>query len=102
MTLADLPFGTPARVVHLGVCGELEAELMELGIVPGTTVRVVRAAPFGDPLEVDVAGARLALRRAVAGLVEVTTAPARGEGGPPEPAERSTGPRDPAAAPSAA
>ncbi len=102
MTLADLPFGAPARVVHLGVCGELEAELMELGIVPGTAVRVVRAAPFGDPLEVDVAGARLALRRAVAGLVEVATARGQGDGGPPDPAGRPTAASGPAAAPSAA
>lgn len=42
----------------------------ELGLVPGTEVTVVRVAPFGDPVEVEVRGARLCLRRSEAkGLV---------------------------------
>ncbi|MFN8177060.1 MAG: FeoA family protein [bacterium] len=45
--------------------------LMDLGLVPGTRVRVVRAAPLGDPLEVLVRGTHLSLRRSEAGHVHV-------------------------------
>lgn len=63
MTLADLARSTPALVRGFAAGGEHAVALMQLGLVPGTRVEVVRAAPLGDPLEVDVAGARLALRR---------------------------------------
>lgn len=69
-TLASIGFRVPARVRSLEM-GELGTSLMELGLVPGTRVEVIRQAPWGDPLEVDVAGARLALRRSVAATVIV-------------------------------
>lgn len=69
-TLATLGFRVPARVASLQA-GELGTSLMELGLVPGTRVEVIRQAPWGDPLEIDVAGARLALRRSVAATVFV-------------------------------
>lgn len=70
-SLADLSYGVRARVVSLTPHPSCTISLMELGIVPGAEVCVVRCAPLGDPLEVDVAGARLALRRNVADLVQV-------------------------------
>ena len=45
--------------------------LMDLGLVPGTTVRLVRRAPLGDPLEVIVRGTHLSLRRSEAGRFHV-------------------------------
>jgi ferrous iron transport protein A len=45
--------------------------LMDLGLVPGTRVRMVRAAPLGDPLELLVRGTHLSLRRSEAGRVHV-------------------------------
>lgn len=69
-TLATLGFRVPARVCSLQT-GELGTSLMELGLIPGTRVEVIRQAPWGDPLEIDVAGARLALRRSVAATVTV-------------------------------
>ena len=45
--------------------------LMELGLVPGTVVRVVRRAPFGDPIELVVRGVHLSLRRSEARLIHV-------------------------------
>lgn len=44
---------------------------MELGLVPGTTVRVVKVAPLGDPLELVVRGASLSIRAAEAAAVQV-------------------------------
>lgn len=70
-SLADLAHGVRARVSSLVSRDGCTVSLMELGIVPGAEVRVVRSAPLGDPLEVDVTGARLALRRNVAALIQV-------------------------------
>ena len=41
----------------------LRHRLLEIGLVTGTTVRVVRFAPLGDPIELDVRGCRLSMRR---------------------------------------
>ena len=46
--------------------------LLELGLVPGTQVRVVGISPLGDPLELEVRGARLSLRKKEALGIEVT------------------------------
>ena len=67
--LASLPYDAFATI-H-AIQGELAVALMELGLVPGTKVRVLRAAPLGDPLHVDVSGAQLAIRRGVAANVKV-------------------------------
>lgn len=64
ITLCDLALRVPALVRDYAPGCEHALALMQLGLVPGTRVEVVRAAPLGDPLEVDVAGARLALRKA--------------------------------------
>jgi ferrous iron transport protein A len=45
--------------------------LMDLGLVPGTRVRLVRMAPLGDPLELVVRGTHLSIRRSEAGRVHV-------------------------------
>jgi Fe2+ transport system protein FeoA len=45
--------------------------LMDLGLVPGTTIRYIRCAPLGDPLELVVRGTHLSLRRAEAARVHV-------------------------------
>ncbi|QYO65885.1 FeoA domain-containing protein [Leptolyngbya sp. 7M] len=45
--------------------------LMEMGIVPGVSVRVIKAAPFGDPIEVRLLGYNLALRRNEAAMISV-------------------------------
>jgi len=44
---------------------------MEMGIVPGASVRVIKSAPFGDPLEIRVRGYHLAIRRSEAEQIEV-------------------------------
>jgi Fe2+ transport system protein FeoA len=47
--------------------------LMELGLVPGTTVELVRRAPLGDPIELAVRGVHLSLRRSEASHIHVAT-----------------------------
>lgn len=46
--------------------------LREMGLVPGTQVKMVRRAPFGDPIEIQVRGSNLAMRREEAIHIEIT------------------------------
>jgi ferrous iron transport protein A len=70
-TLADLASGEEARVVNVRNSGTVGKRLMEMGVVPGVLVRVVKAAPFGDPIEVRLRGYSLALRLEEARAIEV-------------------------------
>jgi Fe2+ transport system protein FeoA len=45
--------------------------LLEMGLVPGTTVRVVTIAPLGDPLQIEVRGGQWSIRRAEAAQIQV-------------------------------
>jgi Fe2+ transport system protein FeoA len=62
VTLDRLAVGSPARVI--GVSGDaiVRRRLLEMGLVPGTPVTVLRRAPFGDPIEVSAHGYLLSLR----------------------------------------
>ena len=70
-TLATL--ATQATALVASVTGEprLRRRLLELGLVPGVSVKLLRRAPMGDPLVIQVRGYDLSLRRAEAVLVEV-------------------------------
>ena len=72
-TLDGLAPKTRARVVAVRGTGAVARRLMEMGVVPGAPVSVVRAAPLGDPLEVRVRNYHLALRRSEAQTIEVVT-----------------------------
>ncbi len=71
VSLDELRAGTPARVLAVGGEGAVARRLMEMGVVPGAPVRVVKAAPLGDPLEVRVRNYHLALRRSEAQTITV-------------------------------
>ena len=73
-TLADLEPGAGARVASVDSAGALGRRLLDLGFVPGTEVRVVRRAPLGDPVEYELRGYRLCLRRSEALRIRVTAA----------------------------
>lgn len=69
--LSDLAPGSHAVVV--GFHGDVEPmkRLREMGLVNGTRVRFLRWAPLGDPLEIEVRGYRLSLRKLDAQQIEV-------------------------------
>ncbi|MGQ0658608.1 MAG: FeoA family protein [Chromatiales bacterium] len=71
LTLDDLRPGQRARVVAVAAGGPLQQRLMQLGLIEGTQVELVRRAPTGDPIEFTVLGYALSLRRAEARMVEV-------------------------------
>lgn len=70
-TLNVLTHGLEARVVSVEGEGVVARRLMEMGVVPGAPVCVIKAAPLGDPIEVRVRGYHLALRRAEAQTIRV-------------------------------
>jgi ferrous iron transport protein A len=71
MTLTQLPKGKDARVTAVNGTGSVTRRLMEMGVIPGVGVRVVKAAPFGDPIEIRVRGYSLAMRKSEADSIEV-------------------------------
>lgn len=71
-TLADLPIGAVAVVAAIvDASPDLRRRLLELGVLPGVRVTVIRRAPLGCPLEFDVGGARYAVRRETAAAVKL-------------------------------
>ncbi len=72
-TLKDLEPGE--RGVVVGWAGSAPPiRLMEMGVLQGTEIEVVRLAPFGDPIEVELRGYRLSLRKQEAEQIEVQPA----------------------------
>jgi Fe2+ transport system protein FeoA len=73
-TLATATVGTQAKVKKIIGENAVTRRLMEMGVVPGVSVRVVKTAPFGCPLEIRVRGYNLAIRRSEAEAIEIQTA----------------------------
>ena len=71
MNLAQLSIGNRGEVVHVEGVDEISVRLMEMGLVPGTEFILLGAAPLGDPLELEVRGYRLSLRKSEAARVDV-------------------------------
>jgi len=70
MTLLDLKPGQRSRTQGW-TTEEPPARLMELGILPGTDVELVRFAPLGDPNEIKVRGYHLTIRKSEAALIRI-------------------------------
>ena len=71
-TLANLEIGSDAQVIEVTGTDSLRLRLIEMGFVPGTAVRVVKRAPFGDPLELRLRGGHISLRAAEAARISVS------------------------------
>lgn len=69
--LTDLPHGKDARVTAVNGTGRVTQRLLEMGVVPGVSLKVVKDAPFGDPIEVRLRGYSLAMRRSEADAIEI-------------------------------
>ncbi len=78
LKLSELAIGASAVVRAYPKAGEAFIRLREMGVLPGTTVTLVRTAPLGDPLEIKVRGYHLTLRRAEAAHVVVAPVPTAG------------------------
>ncbi len=70
-TLTALPVGASAVIVRVRCARSIAVRLMEMGLLPGTRVTLVRIAPLGDPIELRVRNYALSIRRAEAELVDI-------------------------------
>lgn len=62
-SFGELKKGMSARIVSAPSDSDQSVRLQEMGFVPGTEVRIVKVAPLGDPMEVDLRGYRLCVRK---------------------------------------
>ena len=71
MTLKELPIGKTATVRTVGGEGALRQHFLDMGIIPGAEVTMVKYAPMGDPVEVRIHSYELTLRLADAGRIAI-------------------------------
>ena len=72
--LSSVAVGTQATVAEIKLPPESRPRLMEMGLLVGTTVELVRFAPLGDPVEIKVRGYNLTLRKSEAEQILVKVA----------------------------
>lgn len=70
-TLADLRPGQSGRIAQIIADFGLRHRLLEMGLTTGTPIQLIRIAPLGDPVEVELRGYRLSVRRREAGRVKL-------------------------------
>ena len=70
-TLGEIKVGKTCRVIKVHGEGAIRRRIMDMGITRGVEVKIIKAAPLGDPLEVTVRGYELSLRKADAAMIEV-------------------------------
>lgn len=67
--LDEMERGERGKVIEISSCGSLRSKIMDMGIVRGAEIEMVRRAPLGDPLEFLLRGYRLTLRKGEAANV---------------------------------
>lgn len=73
MNLSELQTGQKGVIVKVTGHGGIRKRLIDMGFIRGTTIRVVRNAPLRDPVEYEIMGYLISLRRAEAQLVEIVS-----------------------------
>ncbi|MBR6817417.1 MAG: ferrous iron transport protein A [Acidaminococcaceae bacterium] len=66
-----MPVGGVCTVTKLNGTGKLRRRIMDMGITKGVEIKVVKIAPLGDPMELNVRGYELSIRKAEAESIEV-------------------------------
>ena len=72
MTLKDLEVGKSAMILTVGGEGALRQHFLDMGVIPGAEIKLVKLAPMGDPMEFQIHGYELTLRLADAEKIQVT------------------------------
>ena len=70
-TLKDVPVGKTVRVVKVNGEGAIRRRIMDMGITRGVEIYVRKVAPLGDPMELNLRGYELTLRKADAEKIDV-------------------------------
>lgn len=71
MTLRDLKIGQSAVILKNKTTGAVKQRFMDMGITKGITVKVLKIAPLGDPIEIEIRGYNLSIRKSDAEKIEV-------------------------------
>ncbi|MCR5404515.1 MAG: ferrous iron transport protein B [Butyrivibrio sp.] len=71
MNLRELSIGNSARIITVGGEGALRQHFLDMGVIPGAVVTVVKYAPLGDPVELKIHGYELTLRLSEAEKIEI-------------------------------
>jgi ferrous iron transport protein A len=71
MTLKDLKPGQEGVVTSIGEKGPVRKRIMDMGVTPGAMVKVIKVAPLGDPIEINIRGYELSLRKSEASQIIV-------------------------------
>lgn len=74
MTLAQCAVGQTARIATVHGTGALRCRLLDMGLIPGTAVAVIKVAPMGDPIEIRLRGYELTLRKEDAAQIDIEEA----------------------------
>lgn len=74
MTLDQCTVGQSVRITAVGGSGALRCRLLDMGLIPGTAVTVIKMAPMGDPIELRLRGYELTLRKEDAAMIEAEEA----------------------------
>ena len=77
MTLRELGIGESARIRAVGGDGALRQHFLDMGVIPGAETTVIKFAPMGDPMELEIHGYALTLRLEDAGQIEIEPIPQR-------------------------
>jgi len=70
-TLNKLEIGQTARITTVEGEGQRRQHFLDMGLIPDATIKLVKFAPLGDPIEVTVRGYELSLRKGDADMIEV-------------------------------
>ena len=71
MTIENMDLGQEAVVVSVGGEGIIRTHFLGMGLIPGARLKLIKRAPLGDPLEIQIHGYALTLRKAEAADIEV-------------------------------
>lgn len=71
MTLKEVSVGQTVKVAKLDGEGPVKRRIMDMGITKGVELHIRKVAPLGDPVEVNVRGYELSIRKADAEMIEI-------------------------------
>lgn len=71
ITLKDLKPGQEGIVKSIGEKGPMRKRIMDMGVTPGISIKVIKIAPLGDPIEINVRGYELSLRKTEAENIQM-------------------------------
>ena len=71
LTVSDLTVGAEGTITEVGGEGVLRLRLLDMGLIPGTRVKVQKIAPLGDPIQLCIRGYELTLRKEDAARIKI-------------------------------